>query len=429
MFARVLLIASLAVAGCEKTDHDTIDKWTHTEKGADKLKKTLADESIDADLSAHAAANMIKKGADPEVRAAFETMSAPRRTEVVGKLSKRLWDIARVDSEDMLPSALQVSAKDALVNFRRYGSDDVKKQIDAYLLDWFCVKSYEARAQAGSGPTLGAAVVRAVGPAAGKKLISVVNGIIAAPGQEKAKNRIGEEVLLGLAVSSSPEAVKYVLDIARMDRGDHDLPKRAMTALHKAFVDPQGEFEAADPQALVPNFDGLVAIAKDDRMPGQAANDAIELIRLVGPPKCVQPLLAMIGYPHKDPVFQYSIPNNALRCGGVGAIRDVVRAIPDRPYPKDNVMGSFGQEIARMTPRAEVLKALRELLGDKAKMPRWIAIEALAMMKSVDDAPRIAALSGARDKLTGFWGDDEKGKEDPTLGQRAKELATQLGGK
>ena len=58
MIARLVLIA-LLVAGCEKTNHDNIDKWTHTEKGPGKLKKAFADESIDAELSAHAGANLI----------------------------------------------------------------------------------------------------------------------------------------------------------------------------------------------------------------------------------------------------------------------------------------------------------------------------------------------------------------------------------
>ena len=45
MFARLVLIALVLVAGCEKTNHDNIDKWTHTEKGPGKLKKAFSDES------------------------------------------------------------------------------------------------------------------------------------------------------------------------------------------------------------------------------------------------------------------------------------------------------------------------------------------------------------------------------------------------
>jgi len=51
-------------------------------------------------------------------------------------------------------------------------------------------------------------------------------------------------------------------------------------------------------------------------------------------------------------------------------------------------------------------------------------------MKSVEDAPKLASLGGG-EKLAGFWGDQggvsaKDRKPEPTLGQRAKELADQL---
>src|SRR5687767_7874249 len=116
MVARVLLIAIalVAIASCEKTNHENIDKWTRTQKGPGKLKKALTDEGIDPDLSAHAAANLIKMQRDPEVRDALEKMSPGRRGQVIGKLAPRLWDIARIEKEDALPNAIQIVAKDAL---------------------------------------------------------------------------------------------------------------------------------------------------------------------------------------------------------------------------------------------------------------------------------------------------------------------------
>src|SRR5262249_47495495 len=159
MFVRVMVIAIFSlVIGCEKTDHDAIDKWTHTEKGPDKLRKALSDESIDPDLSAHAAVNLLRTGKDRDAMAGFDTMSTGRRTEVVGKLAPRLWEVARVNGEDLVPSSSQAMAKDMLVNIRRWATDPVKKEIDSYLTDYYCVRSYEGRAGQGVGPTLGAAV-------------------------------------------------------------------------------------------------------------------------------------------------------------------------------------------------------------------------------------------------------------------------------
>src|SRR5690349_2965935 len=129
MIARLVLIA-LLVAGCEKTNHDNIDKWTHTEKGPGKLKKALANESIDADLSAHAGANLIKMGKDPDVKQIFDQMGSARRQAVIGKLAPRLWEIARVEGDMQMPRPIQVAAKDALISVRKYADDTEKQQID-----------------------------------------------------------------------------------------------------------------------------------------------------------------------------------------------------------------------------------------------------------------------------------------------------------
>jgi len=184
--------------------------------------------------------------------------------------------------------------------------------------------------------------------------------------------------------------------------------------------------EPADPQALVPSLDAIVTIATDDAMPPEAGNDAIGLVRSVGMPQCLPALVGMIPHPHANPRFRYVAAQNALKCGATKAIKEVVRVLPEMAYEHRDMEGTISGEIANMSPRAEVLAALRELLGDKKWVVRWVAIEALAAMKSVEDAPRIAAMGKASDRLVGYWGEGS-GKEDPTLGQRAKELSEKLG--
>lgn len=435
MFARTWPIAlvvsglglGLGALGCEKPDHENIDRWSHTSKGPGKLLKAATDDALDADLSAHAAANLIKRDDDREVYAAFDAMATPRRAQVIARLAPRLWQTARVENERELPGKPQVAAKDALVRIRTWADEPTRQQIDGYLIDWYCVASYEDRAHFGAHQ--GAMVMRMVGPAAGKKLMSVANSVIAAPGQDKVKNRVGNELLLGLAATGNPDAVKYVLDIARIDRGDASLPERAMTALFKAYVEPDG-FDVADRAALLPNLDAIVAIARDDRISGRAANDAVALIRAVGAPGCLAPLLAMIGAPHRNPRFKYVVANNALRCGGAKAIVDVVRALPDAGvYAQDEIDGAISGEIARMTPREQALAGARALLDESSTVARWVGIEALGAMKSTEDAPKIAALASRRERLAGFWGERGEGRSDPTLGQRAREISAQLGAK
>jgi chitinase len=56
-------------------------------------------------------------------------------------------------------------------------------------------------------------------------------------------------------------------------------------------------------------------------------------------------------------------------------------------------------------------------------------MEILAAMKATDDALKVLALAGNRERLIGYWGERVEGKEDPTLGQRAKEVSAILGAK
>jgi hypothetical protein len=424
MIARVLTIAvALWLGGCEKASHQNIDKWLTTSKGTAKLVKAFADEGLEPDLSAHAGANLVKKQKDPEFRKVLEAMTPTRRAQVSGVLARRLWDLARVEDPKHLPTPEQIGAKDALVLIRKWVDEAQRPEIDGYLIDWYAVASYEGRAK--TGGITGAAVIRMIGPPAAKRMIGVVNAVIAEPGQETTKNKIHDELLLALAASGSPDAVKHVLDIARLDRGDKTLATRAMNQLYTAYVDSRTLIDLVPPDPLVPNLPQIVALAKDPAQPGSVINTAIALIRAVGGRACVEQLVPLIQVPHREAKFKYVAATFALRCGGPKSIAQVLRGMPDPgAYDREELAGSVLLEISKLTPREEVQAALRPLLDEKSTVVRWLAIEALAAIKSVEDAPRILALSNRTERLTGYGG--ETGKADPTLGQRAKELAEQL---
>jgi len=276
----------------------------------------------------------------------------------------------------------------------------------------------------------GPAVLRLVGPAAAKRLMTVANGVIAAPGQTKVKNKIGDNLLRGLGATGDAEAVKYVLDIAQMDRGEPRLAERAVQALYDSYVDPQGAYDVVPPQALVPNVPTLVELAKDDARSGEVGNDAVALIRAIGAPGCLAPLLAILSTTRREPWSRLVIANHALKCGGAAAIAEVVRALPDTGgYARTEVTQSISGEIARMIPREQAVGAARALLADKSVLHKWVGMEALVALKSTEDAPKIASLASSRERLVGYWGPHGDGKEDPTLGERAKQLASELGSK
>jgi hypothetical protein len=416
--------------GCEKADHENIDRWTKTQKGPEKLKKALHDPALDADLSAHAGENMLKMGQDAEVRRALETMAPDRRSLLTAKLAPRLWNMARVEGDMTVPTPAQIAAKDMLFDLRKYADAATRAQIDGYLSDWYTSGYYEGRATLGK--YMGAAVIRTLGPPAGEKLASAANAVLAAPVQGSKRVKIGDELLLGLAVSGHPEAVKYVLDVFRMDRGDPTLAERAIGALYRAYAEPGGMFDVADPAALVPNLDRIVEVAKDDTQAPQVTNDAVGLIRATGMPHCLPPLLQMVTHQHKDERYRWVGVNNALKCGRVQAIAPVVAALPvDGAYERETVTGAVAQEIAKMSPRDNALAEARTLVASPSWVARWIGVEALAAAKSKEDLARIKGLVGDRTRLNGYWGDQrdlpkKEQKPEPTLGQRASELAREL---
>jgi hypothetical protein len=430
VWSRITLVVLLvfAAAACEKTTPENLDKWMNTEKGPDKLAKALSDSSLDPDLSAHAAANLIKLGKDTDVKKTIEGMSDDRRTAVLAKLVPRLWEMARVEGDLTVPSGLQTNAKDLMFELRKAADPATRAQIDGYLLDWYTSGYYEGRATLGR--YLGSTIVRTLGPQAGDKLKSAANAIIAAPAKGNERTKIGDELLLGMAASGSPDAVDYVLEISKMDRGDPTLRERCISALYRAYVDPGGLFDVADPKALEASLPKLDELAKDDSQPPGQTNDVVALIRAIGMPKCLDPLVGMI--PSLDRRRRWVGANNALKCGGPKAIAPVAGALAtDTGYDHEEMSGAVFDEISRMSPKDQALAESRKLLDSPSWVSRWIGIEALAAMKSKDDLPRIKALTGDKAKLTGYWGDQsgvdpKQKKADPTLGERAAELAKAL---
>ncbi len=426
----MLFVGLPALSSCEKTNHDNIDKWMRTTKGPGKLRKALKASDIDAELSAHAAINLIRTGAEAEVFDAIREMSPARRDQVTDKLVPRLWEVARVEGDMTVPSPAQTDAKDALFELRDKTNPATKQTIDGYLADWYTGGYYEARATLGK--FIGCKVLRTLGPASGDKLMSAANAILAKPITGTTRAKIGDELLLGMAASGSVDAVTYILDIARMNRGDKTQGPRALSSLYKAYLEPGGLFDPVDPAGLVPSIGKLAEIAKDSTVSPQMANDAVSLIRAIGMPQCLPVLVGMITQLHRDEQFRYVGANNALKCGGATAIVPVVEALPDNAaYQHEDLEGAVAGEIAKIGPRDQTLTIVRQLLGKKSKMARWVAMETLLKLKSKEDIAAISALSSDGTRLTGYWGDQsdvaaKERKAEPSLGKRASEIAAAL---
>lgn len=434
LFLCALVASAVALTGCDKPSHDNLDKWMRTKKGPEKLRAAVSDGSIDADLSAHAAVNLLRKGLESEARARLEKLAPARRSQVAEKLVPRLWALARIEGGDLaVPNGQQATAKDLLFDLRGLVEGAERTRIDGYLVDWYTSGFYDARATPGRHP--GAEVIRAVGAPFTERLVAVADSVLAKSLAGIERQKVSDELLLGIAASGSPASVEYLLRLAKLEvkaDGDKSLSRRALSALYRAYVEPRELFTVADPSALVPHVQALVGFATAERE-GQVTNDAIALVRATGSPTCIAPLVAVVAYPHDDPQYRLIGASAALACGGPAAIRPVVAALPDGAYEHRTLGGSVWTVIAKSKERAATLVELRALAAEPGRLARWVAVEALAAMGSTEDLPLIQEVTNDRRKLVGYWGSQsdvsaKERKAEPTLGQRARELAALLVG-
>lgn len=425
-FTLACALTSLLVGagGCEKTTHDNIDKWVNTEKGPKKLKKALSSGSNSASLRGHAAANLIRISMVEDVLKAFDKMSESDRQAVLAELTPRLWKFARLDDPMAQPQTLQSGAKDAMFHLRKYANDANRDKLDNYLIDWLTGGYYDGRAK--SGAIAGSAIIGSIGAKAGARMRQVLARAISAPAEKRFK--IGLPTLLGVAVTGEAESVELVLRTAEADLGDPELRARCFNALHAAYVKPASKYyKPANPAALRAHIKRLQKVMMEA---GPHADVAMDLIRMAGPPDCLEPFLLAISRGSSSLTMRYVAAQHALACGKLAAIIRVAEAFPTTgSYTKDDLASRLWADMVRLQPRQEVAKHARTLLNSDSWVARLTGIELLERLElaatAASDAALVKGVRGQREKLRGWWGDPER-KPTPTLGERAKQVAKRL---
>ena len=434
-----LLLGSVLLVACERPTHENIDHWIRTERGPDKLAATLKDPELDPDLRAHAAQNLIRLDQTDTVLAILADVPAGPRQTVLAALIPRLWRDARISGALTRPTADQVAAKDALFELRPLAEGEPAQRLDAYLLEWLTDGYYAGRA--GAGRAAGAAILRALGPAAGPRMVAATRAVVDAPPDASGTRlQVEPELLLGLAATGSPEAVGYLLElVGRADR-DPELPRRALGALHAAYVDNGGRLplvtSGAGGSALVPHLGRLADLARDDDQPVDMRDQAIALIGAAGPPACIETLVPLIAGRHQNEMVRWVSANAALRCGKAQAIVPVAEALPPAgSYEASKLQGVLWEPMAALDDRELVAAQARILLASESWVARIIGVELLGHLAlpatAAADAERVRALAGDRTVLRGWWGEQREvpardRKKPPRLGERATQVADRL---
>jgi hypothetical protein len=430
----VLVALAPALAACERASHENLDRWLSTEKGVDKLREAVRDPDLSTELRAHAAQNLIihVENLFPVAKEALEDMDDDERREVMVELAPRLWESARIAREKDVPTPVQAQAKDALYELRGLANDDTRRRIDGYLVEWLAGGYYEGRATVGR--VSGRTIVRQLGPIAAPKLLeSARRLLIRPPDAEGARVRVDDELLVALASTGETEAAALLVDMVVKDYKDPTLPKRALAAMHEAYVQPTAGQPVSARPALVGQIDRLGTVARDENLPGVMNNDAVDLIAAVGPPECIPPFVELARLPSAQQAYRWVGIQRGLRCGGAQAVVPIVEAIPDViPYERALLEKYVYKEILAAPGSAKVAEQARLLLASKSWVARVTGIEVLGALKqratAAQDAERIRQLAKDRTVLKGWWGPQKdvpagKKKPDPTLGRIAEEVA------
>ena len=431
----VALAAVALAASCERVSHDNIDRWMNTQKGPDKLDKALRDGELDPELRAHAGQISVRMNNTAIVAEAFAPMPDADRQAVLAKLVPRLWADARVEGELTMPAAPQIEAKDALFELRHFASGTTLAEIDEHLVDWLTGGYYPVRSR--TGRARGEFIIRTIGAGAAPKMLQNAKSLIASPPDAEGRvPQIEDALLLGLAATGSPDAIELLVDLMSLDRKDRTLPQRVIDALFQAYVANKGLFPVADGKALVSVLPRLVSMARDETRAPSMTNDIIQIIGATGPPECIGPLVELIAFPHENAKFLWVAANAALQCGKARAIVPVADALPESgSYKSTELAGALWEPMAVLDNKRVVAEQARTLLESKSWVARIIGIEALGHLSLADsaaaDAQRIGQLAGDKTVLRGWWGKQDdvpkgKRKPEPSLGQRAAEVAGKL---
>jgi hypothetical protein len=423
----ILLSCVIALAACDKATHENIDKWRNTDQGPDRMLKALKSSSVDMDVRAHAAEALVSLGLIAKVKPVVAQMPEAERARFFLKAVPRLWDVAKSAEADQAPVGKQLRAKDALFELRSFADEASKAQIDDDLLDWLTAGDfYEQRAPLGDHD--GDQIIRNIGVKAGPKMVLLGQNLLKqqeAGGKDGTYVIIGKNTLRGLAFTGAPEAVGFLLDLAGKSHKQENLQVEAMYALNYAYVEDKDE-PRPDPLGLAPHANRLSRMAESEDQPGENVNIAYELMVRIPAPACLPPLVRLATQHQLNLVLR--AVDFSMRCGGADAIVPVAEAMPiDGSYER----GVIEKYIVKKIPpdaQPRAAEAARTLLGSKSWVGRFIGIEILAVYGGKADAPKLRALFGDKTKLAGYWGvqdpaDKKNFKAEPTLGQRATEVA------
>lgn len=433
---KILVLSGLMVVlnGCGDPTAETLDKWEKTEKGPKKLEKMLRSEGDTLGLRVHAAHNLMHLGKKHLVLDVVSSLPSAIKGVFVEKFVERIWIDARIKGAMDVPTSKQKEAKDMLVNLRPHATSKNLVAIDMHLVDWLTHGYYEGRSTSGSWA--GSEIIRLIGPKAAPALLSDAQAtLLKTSDREGKKKKIGDETLLGLAMSGDSKALLFLLDqVMKTEEEASMLPQRAMAALHKAYFGLP-EDKRANPGYLSNVKSELFSIVESKSLRARFVNDAIDLASVMDVSDCLPLFIGMITDTKRVEPYRWIGTQRAIQCGGVKAISPALEALPeDENYEKRKLDKYLWAEILKIEDRKSVARELNRVLESSSWVAQASAIEVLMSLSygplANENVKKISMLKGETRVLRG-WKDGQSKrktikKREPTLGEIATEAVALL---
>lgn len=429
-----LLCMGIFASACEDVSHDNIDKWGHTEKGPGKLVGVLKSAEHSPALRAHAAQVMVELDRFGDIKDILEGLDEKPRQEIMAELATRLWELARINKELDIPNSSQTRAKDVLFFTIDFADAPTQAKMADYLVEWFVGGHYEGRATAGK--VSGAMAIRRVGKSSAERLLNRARGIISRPpGEDGKRDQLGEELLKALALSGSPDALEFLMQLVHKPRGDTSLPGRAIAAMHFAYVEPVG-MDPVGGSSIAAIAKKLEAIYYNEGQSATIRNDSSALLGTLEATKCIPIFARMIRHPGQEAEYRWVGTRLGAKCGGAQGIEAITSALPvSVDYERGMLSKYLWDHIWEGGDKKKIATAAGALLESKSWVSRVTGIELLGMLGKDGNVPEnielIRALAGDQHLLKNWWGKQEdvpkaEQKPTPTIGRLASDVAKSL---
>lgn len=427
-----LLLVGLVPLGCEVTS-EKIAVWKQNDRSVAKLRYAVRDEGQTLAIRAEAAAALAEKGWAVPLADDLRAIKDSDRQHITRELAKSLVEKMQGDNPKAT-SQVQLDAKDALFSIRSMLRPDLREEVDKALVGWL-VMDYQQRDQGNhsvekivetvgkvAGRTLAEAITRPDAPIA--DIAKQLSRVGTQEDRDAAARSLAEaarkadahslDVIAALGHVGSPEAVKYLEELARgqgIKPQGEDVDARAASTLQWRTYATRALGLSARVEAL----DTLKAIAGDDSLKDDQAllrAAAFESLERYSSPKALDIILTFLN--DADEKVRYRAVEAALTGHGRAALPKLLESLPtEYDYAKGDLEDLVEADIIRLG--AEAAPALRKGLKSESWVARLVSARLLGVVGNRGDIALLRDVASDKTKIKGKGWDSAA-----TVGSEAK---------